>query len=77
MNRAMRRRVEDPEGKEDVFVIRIGPAIWNVCRWNTDRGTQTASSIITKKPRSSTPANGPAWETVTRGSFELTAAWYR
>ena len=37
MNEAMRQTVADPQRKEDVFVLRVGPAMWNVCRWNTER----------------------------------------
>jgi hypothetical protein len=37
MNEATRRSVADTEREEDVFVLRIAPTLWNVCRWNVDR----------------------------------------
>jgi hypothetical protein len=37
MNEATRRGAADRRRDEDVFVLRIAPTLWNVCRWNSDR----------------------------------------
>jgi hypothetical protein len=31
------RSVADTKWEEDVFVLRIAPTLWNVCRWNAER----------------------------------------
>ena len=75
MNEAMRRRVADPQRKEDVFVLRIGPGTWNVCRWNTDKGD--ADSILYHNEGAATlharqwagVGNGHAWLVRADGSM--------
>ena len=37
MNEAARRGLADTKRDDDVFVLHIAPALWNVCRWNSDR----------------------------------------
>jgi hypothetical protein len=37
MNEATSPNAADIKQDEDVFVLRIAPARWNVCRWNADR----------------------------------------
>jgi hypothetical protein len=75
MNEAMRRSVADARRIEDVFVLRIGPEIWNVCRWNT--GRRDADSVICSSEEAATlhahqwasGGSGQAWLVRSDGSM--------